>query len=58
MNQKDGMVAKVQVKIECAELDETISKIERLNELAKEASSIFDELAGKEIFIRVSSVRE
>ena len=44
----------VDTKVECAGLDETLHKLERLQELLKEANSLADELASKEINVVIS----
>lgn len=43
------------VKIDTSDLDKTIRKIEKLNALLKEASSLANELASKHITVTCSS---
>ena len=49
--------AKASVNIDCTELDEAKEKIKQLEEEIKTANSLLDELAAKEVTVRVSSVR-
>lgn len=44
----------VDTKVKCAGLDETLHKLERLQELLKEANSLVDELAYKEVNVVIS----
>lgn len=43
-----------ETKIECVGLDETLQKLERLRRLLKEANSLADELASREIDVVIS----
>lgn len=45
---------KVRVKVDDGEVKETIKKVKRLRKLLKEANSLADELASKEIKIFIS----
>lgn len=53
MKTNDTQHITVKVHTETAELDEVTRKAERLNELLKEAGSLVDELASREINISV-----
>lgn len=44
----------VESKIECEGLDDTLQKLERLQKLLKEANSLVDELASKEVNVVIS----
>lgn len=48
------MQEKIEIKVEQSELDETIKKVKRLRRILKEANSLADELASKNINITIS----
>lgn len=51
---KDFATVYVETEIHCKNLDETLQKLERLQELLKEANSLVDELASKEVEVTIS----
>lgn len=52
-----NQTTKISMNVESWELDETMKKIERLDELIKDANSLLDELASKSVTIKFSTIR-
>lgn len=53
-NKVEGLKADLKINADTSKVDEALEKIERLHELIKEANSLVDELANKEINIKLS----
>ena len=48
------MKEKIEIKVERSELDDALKKVKRLRKILKEANSLADELASKNINVTVS----
>lgn len=53
-NKVEGLKVILDVNADTSQVDKTIEKVERLHKLVKEANSLADELANKEISIKLS----
>lgn len=53
-NKAEGLKVSVNVNADTSQVNEAIEKVERLHDLVKEANSLADELANKEISIKLS----
>lgn len=48
---------KVSIKLDLSEVDEAVAKIKLLEDMLKEANSLLNELASRDVAIKVDTVR-